>query len=269
MAGQDGILEEGKGVKPGEGAPLEEDLPEAPVFMQDNPPATGKKMDMIKWALMHGKSEGEIVEAGFNPKTVRMAAYDLEKEGYRKRTPKSRAKKDSGQKTGGEGTVTTVVPDYTKKALTGPTRGFPPEVLIDQITLPLDGTPAKHFETGMKFGLRVAVLGVRMAQELGSMGMAQVNPIISMANAMRQGEALAARNAAAEAAMLAAEEVKGDLAPLLAGISKPSATGDPMKQMMTRVMEPMLQRMMNMVMPGMGGQTGNLPSGWTRTTREE
>lgn len=248
-----------------------EGLPDVPVFLRDEPP-TKKKMDMIKWGLMHNISEEDLVGQGFNPKTVRMAAYDLEKENYRKRVPKSRAVKKVGNEGESNGKpAQTSVAKYGSKPLTVPTKPIPPEYLIDQISLPMEGAAARQFEQGLKFGASMLILGVRVAQELGNMGLQQARPIMDMANAMRQGEAAAAKNAAAEAAMLAAEQVREDMLPIISSISKTPSSGDPMKQMMVRTMEPLLARMMNTVMPGMGGggAAGNLPSGWTRETREK
>lgn len=246
-----------------------EEIPEAPVFMRDAPP-TKKKMDMIKWGLMHDISEKDLEGQGFNPKTVRMAAYDLEKENYRKRPAKSRVQKEASSGGGAEDRVDKSVTTYGKRPLTIPTKPVPPEFLIDQISLPMDGIQAKNFEQGMKFGASMLVLGVRVAQELSNMGLQQARPIMDMANAMRQGEAEAAKGAAAEAAYLAAEQVSGNMLPMIASLQKDkAATGDPMKQMMVRTMEPMMQRVMNMVMPGFGGEAGNLPSGWTRKKGEE
>jgi len=271
MAEEDEVLGV-KGMGQAEGAKLGEDeIPPPPVFMQDAPPATGKKMDMIKWGLMHNKSEEELAELGFNPKTVRMAAYDLDKEGWRKREPKQRAKKAPEQKSAVNAGGSTAIADYGKRAMTSTTRALPPEFLIDQIHLPMDGSGVKNFEQGIKFGASMLVLGVRIAQELGNMGMQQAKPIMDMANAMRAGEALAAKNAAAEAAMLAAAEVRDDMMPVLTSLGKPSqpTSADPMKSMLARMMEPMMNRFMGMAMGGLGGApASSLPDGWTRNASE-
>lgn len=259
---------EAKGQAPNGGR--EEELPPPPVFTLETPPTTGKKMDMIKWGLMHGKSEEELVDIGFNKKTVSMAAYDLERDGWRDRPRKGRVKKDVTPKaSNGGGAGTKAVTSYATKALSGQTKSLPPEFLIDNIHLPMDGSGVKNFEAGLKFGASMLVLGVRVAQELSNMGMQQVNPVIAMANAMRAGEAAAAKDAAAEAAIMAAEEVKDGMMPILAGLHKETAAAsDPMKQMVTNMFQPMLQRLLGTIMPGVGG-TGNMPQGWTRRTVEE
>jgi len=243
-----------------------EELPDMPVFLRDAPPTRGK-MNMIKWGLMHDTSEKDLEDQGFNPKSIRMAAFELEKDNYRKRPAKSRTKEVSTNAGGGG---TTTVATRSRGSFPVPIKGAPPEFLIDQISLPMDGAGAKSFEQGMKFGASMLVLGVRVAQELGNMGLQQAQPIINMANAMRQGEAEAAKGAAAEAAAMAAEQVGGNLLPIISSLQKEkTAAGDPVKQMMVRTMEPIMQKMMGMVMPGMGGEVGGLPSGWTRKTRDE
>lgn len=244
-----------------------EELPDMPVFLRDVPPTKGK-MNMIKWGLMHDSSEKDMEDQGFNPKSIRMAAFELDKDKYRKRPARSRAKEavsDAGSNGG-----TTAVATRGKSQFPVPTKPVPPEFLINQISLPMDGPGAKSFEQGMKFGASMLVLGVRVAQELSNMGLQQARPIMDMANAMRQGEAEVAKGAAAEAAYLAAQQVGENMLPLITSLQKEKAsTGDPVKQMMVRTMEPIMQRMMNMFMPGMAGETGGLPSGWTRKTREE
>lgn len=244
-----------------------EELPDMPVFLRDVPPTKGK-MNMIKWGLMHDSSEKDMEDQGFNPKSIRMAAFELEKDNYRKRPARSRTKEVSSDAGGGGGTA--AVTTRGKSQFPVPTKPVPPEFLIDQISLPMDGPGAKNFEQGMKFGASMLVLGVRVAQELSNMGLTQAKPIMEMANAMRAGEAEAAKGAAAEAAMMAAEQVGSNMMPIISSLQKEkAAAGDPMKQMMVRTMEPIMQRMMGMVMPGMAGETGGLPSGWTRKTRDE
>lgn len=244
-----------------------EEVPETPVFLMDAPPTKGK-MNMIKWGLMHDASEKDLEGQGFNSKSIRMAAFELEKESYRKRPARSRTKEVSSDARGGGG-GTAAVATRGRGNFPVPTKPVPPEFLIEQIILPIDGVQAKSFEHGMKFGASMLVLGVRVAQELSNMGLQQARPIMDMANAMRQGEAEAAKGAAAEAAMLAAGQVSSEMMPMFASLSKEKAAGgDPMKSMMARTMEPMMQKIMNMFMPGTAGETGGIPSGWTRKTRE-
>jgi len=228
--------------------PLEPEEPsEVAEFLQDDPPK-GKVM-FVKWALMHGKSEEQCIDDGCNPGTVRVAAQELEKDGYRKRPEKPQlpAKIEPG---GG-------IKLFAK--------GSPPEALIDAIKLPVSDGELGGFEKGIKFGASMIILGVRVAQELSSVGIQQAKPLIDMSKSMREGEALAAKSAAGEAAMEAAGMVQQSLMPYLANISKTPAGADPMKAMMVRVMEPMMTNMMSKVLPGMAvGPENQLPEGWTK-----
>jgi len=228
--------------------PLEpEDHPDLPEFLHDEPPK-GKTMS-AKWGLMHGKSEDELMAEGHNPGTVRIAAQELEKEGYRKRPP--RAQLPAKIAPGGELKVFA--------------RGSPPEAIVDAIKLPTVDGELGGFEKGIKFGASMIILGVRVAQELSAVGIQQAKPLIDMSKSMREGEALAAKSAAGEAAMEAAGMVQQSLMPYLANISKTPSGTDPMKAMMVRVMEPMMTNMMGKILPGMGvGPEGQLPEGWTK-----
>jgi hypothetical protein len=136
-------------------------------------------------------------------------------------------------------------------------RGAPPEALINAIELPLDTHDAKIFERGLKAGATILVLGVRVAQELSAIGIQQARPIMEMAKSMREGEAIAAKAAAGEAAQEAAMNVSKVFSPHLAGLTsavedlrKNTGGQDPVQAMMVRTMEPIIQQMMKMFMPG-------------------
>lgn len=225
-----------------------EDHPDAPEFLREEPPQ-GKTM-FVKWALMHGKTEEECINEGCNPGTVRVAAQELEKDGYRKRPEKPQL-------------PARVAPGSDLKVFA---RGSPPEAIVDAIKLPdfVNGELG-GFEKGIKFGASMIILGVRVAQELSAIGIQQAKPLIDMSKSMREGEALAAKSAAGEAAMEAAGLVQRDLMPFLANIGKTPAGVDPMRAMMVRVMEPMMTSMMGKVLPGMAvGPESQLPEGWTK-----
>lgn len=229
--------------------PTEEE--EIPPYLQDEPPEG--KSNYAKWALMHGKSEEELIADGANPGTVRVTAQELEKEGLRKRPPK---------------------PPKGTKELTAPkagglqifAKGSPPEALVNAIEIPDGVGDLKKFEQGLKFGASVLIMGVRLAQELSSIGVQQARPLVEMAKDMRSGEAAAAKNAAGEAAMTAAGMVQQNLQPYLSKITGGGGgEGDPMKRMMTRVMEPLLKSVMGRVIPGVQPGAGT-PEGWERET---
>ena len=240
-----------------EGTPPDEEekeegdgLPEPPEFLRDEAPDPDKQRSMyVKWALMHDKLEDELIAEGANPNTVRIGAQELEKEGYRQRPAKSKPYKD---------TVVTTTP---RKGIQVFAKGSPPEALIESLDIPIPG--ADGFQKGMKFGASMIVLGVRVAQELSSIGIQQAKPIMDMAREMRSGEAAAAKGAATEAAEMAANEVGAQLLPHLANLGKGSEA-DPMKAMMVRTIEPMITRMMGKMIPGGVPAAAAEPAGWTR-----
>ena len=222
-----------------------------PDYLKDEPPPIKSKIKFIKWALMHGKMEDELVTEGSNPRSVDICAQELEKDGYRKRAPKP------------EKPTKDIVPTSTQvaKSLQVFAKGSPPEVLIDAISVPVEDGHIDGFEKGLKFGANIIVLGVRIAQELSNLGVQQARPLIEMAKSMREGEAIAAKGAAGEAAMAAAALVQQNLQPYLANLNKPPAGPNPMQEMMSRVMEPMMGRMMSTLIPGAGPTEA---AGWTR-----
>ncbi len=234
--------------------PVLEPEDKTPVFLREDPPDPAKKGDYIKWALMHGITEEDLKGGEYgelNPRTVDICAYDLEKEGHRKRHKKEKPGKE-------------LVPTGGQKGLQTFAKGSPPEALIESISIPVEDGEGPIFEKGMKFGMTVLTLGVRVAQELSNMGIQQARPLVEMARDMRAGEAAAAKNAAGEAAMMAAGMVQQSMQPtlsMLAEQGKTPAGADPVKAMMVRTMEPLIQRMMGSVVPGMGNQE---PQGWVR-----
>lgn len=225
-----------------------------PDYLKDDPPPRKSKTKYTKWALMHGKMEDELVAEGFNDRSVDICAQELEKDGHRQR-PLKPEKPPKG---------TAVVPVGKPGGIQVFAKGSPPEAIIEGISLPAmaDGE-GPLFEKGIKFGASMIVLGVRVAQELTNLGVQQAKPIMEMAKTMREGEAMAAKGAAGEAAMTAAALVQQNLQPYLANLSKPPAGPNPMQEMMARLMEPAIQQMVSKMMPGMGPST---PSGWAKRT---
>jgi hypothetical protein len=228
-----------------------------PPWLQDEPPV--KIGARTKWQLMHGMNEEEIMELGTNPSTVRICAQELERDGYRERPKKTKVQLEKVS-----GTAVTKSSDVNHEIKTY-AKGAPPEALINSVNLPLNTPESKVFESGMKTGMGMLVLAVRVVQELSAIGIQQTKPLIDMSKSMREGEAIAAKNAAMEAAQEAAMKVGGVFGPhieslenTLANLDKGSSP-DPMKAMMARSMEPMMQQMMKMFMPNMGGM--QMPQG--------
>ena len=149
------------------------------------------------------------------------------------------------------------------------TKSTPVDVLIQQLNLPeiVDGS-SEVFNSGVAYGMRSILIGVRVAQELSKMGIDQASPIIKMSQEMRQAEGQAASTAAHEAAQETASRV-ADYFDQKMEQKKPdiASTPNPMQGVMARWMEMMGDRMMAKVLPQPGGQGEAQPQlapGWKR-----
>ena len=237
--------EVGEGLS-GDEVPPEE---EAPPYLREELPSG--KADQVKWYLLRGKTKGELIEMGFNPGTIRVCISNLKSAGLLKEEPKPSKEKK--------------LPTAIARTETGRievfARGSPPEALINALDVPdIDGQLV-GFEKGMKFGANLVVLGVRVAQELSTVGIQQAKPIMEMAKNMREGEALAAKSAASEAAIMAAGQVERDVAPYLEAMSKSSGGPNPMQAMMVRMFEPVVMNVISKFVPGMAKP---LVEGWKK-----
>jgi len=183
----------------------------------------------VRKRLLEGATRDELLTEGFNKSTISTVASEVKKE-MGTRTPIGKA------------------PLTTQKGLPIFAKGSPPEAIIDSIEIPdvTDGQGVS-FEQGIKFGMSLLVLSTRLVQELAGIGVTQAKPILDMAKSMREGEALASKNAAGEAAMEAAGMVEQSLMPILSNLQRNNGAGegkDPMRSMMARTMEPIMQKMM-------------------------
>jgi len=227
-----------------------------PPYLQEEEP-TGI-VNKIKYWLLKGKTREELEQDpfNFNPGSIRDCVHELVKDNLMDKP--ARKTKTTKEK---------LPARQTGKNIQIFAKGSPPEAIIDSISVPIADGEAETFEQGMKFGMSTVVLGVRVAQELASIGGQQAKPILDMARAMREGEAMAAKGAADEAAYKAASSIQQTFGPMFAAIQESTkagaAGGDPMKAMMVRTMEPIMSRLMGMVVPGMSDQS---PAGWTKKT---
>ncbi len=251
---EDVAKEQGEGLNEGAETPTGEpeipgELP--PIYLQDEPP--DGKVNIIKWALMHDISEEDLkADPQHNNRTVDICAQELEKDGYRKR-PAKPAKEPPGSK---------LLPaNHAGKTAQVFAKGSPPEALIDSLDLPIVDGQIVGFESGMKFGARMVVMGVRIAQELSALGIQQVKPLIELSRDARSGEEAAAKNAAMEAATGAAAMIQQNLTPYLANMTKPPEA-NPMQGMMVRTMGPLMERLMSGLLPGGAGPQQAV--GWTK-----
>jgi hypothetical protein len=231
-----------------------------PIYLGDEEPPG--ESNWVKWALLHGYTEEDLKDAGKNPGTIRICAQELERDGYRKRPPKK---------------AQTAITKAAQSNMKVFSKAGPPEALLDSISLPMEGREAQIFENGLKSGMSLVILGVRVAQELSSIGVQQAKPIMEMAKSMREGEAVAAKTSASEAAQEAAVNVSRVFAPAIEALQETvssldektsKASSNPLQDMVARTMEPLFKNMMNMMMPGMGGMGGMMggqpqQSGWT------
>ena len=243
---------------------VEEDEPPGDVdesvapYMREEEPT--KKGDNIKWHLLRGASKEELVAAGAAPRSVDIARSELVKANLMARKDKPTPPPRTGMTAAGE-----------PKPIQVFSKGSPPEAIINALVMPEEaGQQGPAFEQGLKFGMSVLVLGVRVMQEMSQVGLQQSKPIIDMAKEMRAGEAAAYKEASTDAAMKTAQAMGATIMPMLAGVEaavdkleRPPEGSDPMKSMMVRTMEPMMKRMMNQIMPGMENEP---ISNWKRTS---
>ncbi len=228
-----------------------------PIYLGDEEPPG--ESNWVKWALLHGYTEEDLKDMGKNPGTLRICAQELERDGYRKRPSKK---------------AQTAVTKAAQGGMKVFSKAGPPEALLDGISLPMEGREAQIFENGLKSGMSLVILGVRVAQELSSIGVQQAKPIMEMAKSMREGEAVAAKTSASEAAQEAAVNVSKVFAPAIESLQETvnnldektsKSPSNPLQDMVARTMEPLFKNMMNMMMPGMGGMMGgqqSQQSGW-------
>ncbi|MDD5510049.1 MAG: hypothetical protein PHI12_04485 [Dehalococcoidales bacterium] len=141
----------------------------------------------------------------------------------------------------------------------------PLEQLVQELRLPtmVDGQ-AEIFDSGVEYGVRSVLVGVRVAQELSAMGVQQAVPIIKMAQEMRESEGQAAKIIAAELAEATLEgnkDLKGALHQL--GSQMTASAPNPMMSMMVGALQPILgqtiERMMRGFSMGKQGQTTTEP----------
>lgn len=131
---------------------------------------------------------------------------------------------------------------------------------------------AEIFDAGVTYGMHALVAGVRLAQELSQMGIAQASPVIKMATEMRKAEGQSAQ----EAGQVAAENALAGAIQYLSEQGKKvdiATVPNPMMGIFARAMEPALTQVfarMTGMFAGQPAQVGQqsqpgsqLPPGWT------
>ena len=144
---------------------------------QEVVPKPLSKGEQIKLMISEGYSKEDIVELGYNANSVRTIWSEMKSAGQ---LPKVSVEKEE---------VAMAVPAESPKvpARKGQrdgdiavfAKGSPPEALINAVRIP-SSPDGLAFEQGVKTGMSLIVLGVRISQELSSLGAAQVRPILDM-----------------------------------------------------------------------------------------
>lgn len=247
---------EGKAEEIDEGLPEDKDMP---AFLKEEVP-TGK-LDQAKYWLLRGKTSEQLVEEGHNAGTVRTAKSHLVRDGYL-----TKGKQGTTPKTPKSKVLAAASPGRGMQVFA---KGSPPEAMIDALQVPgVDGA-LYGFEHGMKFGMTILVTAVRIMNEMSIIGSQQVQPLLSMAKTMREGEAMAYKTGADEAAYKAADAMGRTVLPMIDNIQnavaniEKGAGGDPVRGMMVRTFEPLFKNIIGKVMPGLG-MSDEPPANWSR-----
>ncbi|MDO8636753.1 MAG: hypothetical protein Q7R34_11090 [Dehalococcoidia bacterium] len=206
-------------------------------------------MDDIKDLFLRGHTQKEIVDKGYAKATVSEVKQEMETRGD--------------------------LPSNGDNRKLVPVRGLSLEAIVQNIEVP--NVNCRDFKKTVKFVLDFMVLGVRLAQELSTMGVQQGRPLIEMAKEMRQAEgqlAQAAQQAGADMVREAAHEAAAGVGQQVVQAMKQQAvvqSPNPMMAMMVDAIRPQFTQMMGNVMgtlmrqPAQPGQT-NPPPAQTKPT---
>lgn len=165
------------------------------------------------------------------------------------------------------------------------TKPLPIEGILRGMKLPQIGDgKTEVFNAGVEYGMKSVIAGVRLAQELSQMGVAQASPLIRMSQEMRA----ASEKSAEEAGRAAAEEMFGDVAGWLnanqpkAGVADIATVANPMTGIFARALEPVMTQMLGKAFGAFGKQRGQiaqtdsqtqpeagLPPGWTIAKKDK
>jgi len=183
-----------------------------------------------------------------------------------------------------DGTITATITNLRKrgelifqKAVTvyGQDKPSTVEVIMKDMRLPEIANGSREvFDAGVNYGMRALVAGVRLAQELSQMGIAQASPVIRMATEMRKAEGMSAQ----EAGQRAAEDaLAGAIQYLSAQKADIATVPNPMMGIIARAMEPAMTQLFGRIFapftgqPQTGGQPqsgSELPAGWVDKGKE-
>lgn len=206
----------------------------------------------IEILLRNGYMREEIIDVGFSKRSVETIASKL----------KSRYGKEFGKP----------APAALMKAdpavnMARAAKGNDMAQIMQAIKFP-EGNSA-DIQKGVTFGIGILLLGVRLVQEMSTIGIQQTKPLLDVARSMREGETAAALRGAEAAGMAAAMGVTQQIGPELEAIrarqdamSAPQLSpNNPMADMMAKVMMPHMQSAMQKVMSGMMSGGGGMFGG--------
>jgi len=135
-----------------------------------------------------------------------------------------------------------------------PIKEQPLEAIVENIEFPTMN--CREFKRTARFVLSLVVLGVRLTQELSTIGIQQGKPVIEMAKEMRHSENQAAQ---ALAEQIASNMALGNRELLNAEKQQSAGSTNPMEQLMADMMRQPLTQMISKVMGASMGQTGAQP----------
>jgi hypothetical protein len=184
--------------------------------------------DEIRDYFLQGYSQKEIVGMGYAKSTVSEVKAEMEAKGE------------------------LPLPVDNRKLV--PMKEQPLEAIVENIEFP--AMNCREFKRTARFVLSLVVLGVRLTQELSTIGIQQGKPVIEMAKEMRQSENQAAQ---ALAEQIASNMALGNRELLNAVRQQGANSTNPMEQLMADMMRQPLMQMMSKIMGAPMGQAGAQP----------
>ena len=207
----------------------------------------------IEILLRNGFMRDEIIDAGFAKRSVETIASKLKTKFGRefgKLPPSAVAKTDPAVR------------------MARAAKGGDMALIMDAIKLP--SGDVEDIQKGITFGIGILLLGVRLVQEMSTIGIQQTKPLLDVARTMREGEIAAASKAAEAAGLAAAAGVAQAIGPEISAIKTKqdalsAASGrssdNPMTDMMVNIMQPYMQQAMAKMMSAFVGNKsgGQIP----------
>lgn len=189
---------------------------------KEEPNSMGKR-DEIRTLFLQGNTQKEIVEAGYAKSTVSEVKAEMEERGE--------------------------LPLTSDNRRLVPLRELPLEAIVENIEFP--DVSCRDFKKTARFVLSLVVLGVRLTQELSTIGIQQGKPVIEMAKEMRQSEYQAAQ---ALAEQIAANMAQANTELLSAIRQQRAGSASPMEQLFADLLRQPLMQLLSRTMGMFTGQ---------------